>query len=301
MAGVYDQISDRRDEKIDWLGSIPFIATHVLALLVFVVPFSWAAVVFFAFSYGLRMFGITAGFHRYFAHRAYQVGRGMQFFLGFIGTCASQRGPLWWAAHHRHHHLYSDKPKDIHSPMQRGFWWSHMGWIICKRYEDTNFSLIKDFETYPEIQWLNKNHYLVSIFYAVMCFGLGVLVGSLTGNPAHNGWSFLVWGYFLSTVFVYHGTFTINSLAHVWGTKRFLVSDESRNNFVLALVTMGEGWHNNHHRFPTSVRQGLRWWEIDISHGILRSLSWLRLVKNMKRPTKVEVARAERFRVVRRS
>ncbi len=284
----------RQDEKVDWVGSTGFFAVHLAAFAVFFVAFSWWAVAFAVFSYGLRMFGITAGFHRYFAHRSYSAPRWFQFVLGLIGTCASQMGPLWWAAHHRHHHLYSDKPKDIHSPVLRGFWWSHMGWIICKRYEKTEYSMIKDFTIYPEIMWLNKYHLVVSISYATFCFAVGAVAGRLFPEAGISGLQFLVWGYFFSTVFVYHGTFTINSLSHVWGWKRFDVSDESRNNPVLALITMGEGWHNNHHRFPNSARQGLKWWEYDISHGILKILSWVGFVHSLKKPSAVDVLTAKR-------
>lgn len=284
----------RGDEKLDLVGSIAFILVHIAALGVFFMAFSWWAVAFAAFSYYIRMFGITAGFHRYFSHRAYHAPRGTQFVLGLLGTAASQQGPLWWAAHHRHHHMYSDKPKDIHSPTLRGFWWSHLGWILCKKYERTNYAMIKDFAAYPEIRWLNDNHLVVSVLYAVFCFSVGFVSGKFFPESGISGLQFLFWGYFLATVFVYHATFSINSIAHVWGTRRFDISDTSRNNFFLALLTLGEGWHNNHHRFPQAARQGLKWWEIDISHGTLRVLSWFKLVGPFKKTSPADLLTAKK-------
>ncbi len=267
-------------EKLDVPGSMAFLSVHLACLLVFFAGFSWAALGLCIFSYVIRMFGITAGFHRYFSHRSYQTSRVFQFALGVLGTCAGQKGPLWWAAHHREHHRNSDGENDIHSPVRRGFWWAHAGWILCKKYVPTNFGHIQDFAKYPELRFLNRFDLMISVLYAVAIFGLGEFLGlfmEITGFQA------LIWGYFISTVFLYHGTFTINSLAHVWGTRRFQTSDFSRNNFFLAMITLGEGWHNNHHRFPYSEKQGLAWYEIDISHWILKTLSWLRVVRHLRR------------------
>jgi len=258
------------DERVAWVKSIPFILMHL-------VPFGllWTGVrlrdlvLCFALYY-VRMFFITAGYHRYFGHRAYKTGRLMQFVLAFGGATAAQKGVLWWAGHHRHHHKYSDMPEDIHSP-KRGFWWSHMGWILCTKYEDTPFDRIKDFAKYPELRFLDRYHLLPATALAVVVYLWG-------------GTSALLAGFFLSTVLLYHGTFVINSVTHVWGRRRYVTTDTSKNSLLLALVTLGEGWHNNHHYFQASANQGFFWWEIDISYYVLKMLSWVGLVWGLKKP-----------------
>jgi stearoyl-CoA desaturase (delta-9 desaturase) len=219
----------------------------------------------------VRMFGITAGYHRYFSHRAYKTSRWFQFLLALLGTTATQKGVLWWAAHHRDHHKYSDEPKDIHSPRQRGLWWSHLGWILSSKYDRTKLERIQDFAKYPELRWLNRYHVIPPILLGVACF----LVGS---------WPLLIWGYFVSTVLLWHGTFTINSLAHVFGSRRYQTTDDSRNNWLLALLTMGEGWHNNHHHYQSTANQGFYWWEVDLSYYVLRLLSIFGIVWDLRTP-----------------
>jgi stearoyl-CoA desaturase (delta-9 desaturase) len=225
----------------------------------------------------IRVFFITAGYHRYFSHRSYHLGRVMQFIMAFGGTTTVQKGVLWWAANHRHHHRYSDQEQDVHSP-KRGFLWSHVGWILCTKYNRTNFSLIEDFAKYPELRWLNRWHIVPPILLATAVFLWG-------------GWSALWIGFFLSTVLLWHSTFTINSLAHVFGRRRFVTTDTSRNSFVLALLTMGEGWHNNHHHYPVSANQGFFWWEVDGSYYVLKILSWFRLAKGLKKPSLAVLSR----------
>jgi stearoyl-CoA desaturase (delta-9 desaturase) len=220
--------------------------------------------------YVARMFFITAVYHRYFSHRAYKMGRVMQFLMAVGGATAAQKGPLWWAAHHRHHHKYSDTQADVHSPL-KGFFWSHVGWILCTKYDATKLDAIKDFAKYPELRWLNKYYLVPPIVLAVICFLLG-------------GWSALVVGFFLSTVLVYHGTFFINSLVHVFGRRRYATSDTSRNSMLLALITLGEGWHNNHHYYQSTANQGFFWWEVDFSYYALRVLSWVGLVSDLRTP-----------------
>jgi stearoyl-CoA desaturase (delta-9 desaturase) len=231
--------------------------------------------------YLARMFFITAGYHRYFSHRAYKMGRAMQFLMAVGGTMAAQKGPLWWAAHHRHHHKYSDTLEDIHSPL-KGFWWSHVGWIMCNKYRATDLNAIKDFSKYPELRWLNRNHLVPPIMLGVACFLAG-------------GWSALVVGFFLSTVLTYHGTFFINSLTHLFGRRRYVTTDTSRNSLLLALVTLGEGWHNNHHYYQSTANQGFFWWEVDVSYYVLRFLSLLGLVHDLRTPPK-HVLDANRIR-----
>lgn len=252
---------------------IPFILMHVACAAVFFVGVSVEAVLLCVGLYVVRMFALTAGYHRYFAHRAFKTSRFFQFVLAVVGTTAVQKGPLWWAAHHRQHHKYTDQEGDIHSPVTDGFWWSHIGWVISTKYDPTDFKGIKDFARYPELRWINKYHLIPAIALAVVCFLLG-------------GWQWLVWGFVVSTVLLYHGTFSVNSLAHMWGTRRYATGDDSRNNFLIALWTGGEGWHNNHHHYMASVKQGFYWWEVDFSYYALRMMSWVRLVWDLRLPPK---------------
>jgi stearoyl-CoA desaturase (delta-9 desaturase) len=221
--------------------------------------------------YVVRMFGLTAGYHRYFSHRTYKTGRAFQFVLALLGTLAVQKGVLWWAAHHRRHHKYTDQEGDVHSPVQDGFWWSHIGWVISANYDETDWNAIKDFAAYPELRWLNKWHLVPPVTLAVLCY-------------LALGWQGLVWGFFISTVLLYHGTFAVNSFAHMYGSRRYATTDDSRNNFWIALFTGGEGWHNNHHHYMSSVRQGFFWWEIDFSYYALWVFSKLGLVWDMRQP-----------------
>jgi stearoyl-CoA desaturase (delta-9 desaturase) len=260
------------DEKLDPWASLPFFAVHALALFVFQVGFHWREALVCLGLYYLRMFAITAGYHRYFSHRAYQTNRVFQFLLAFVGSMSAQKGVLWWAAHHRHHHRASDEPEDIHSPTLKGFWWSHAGWILCHKYDETRWENIRDFARYPELVWLNTYHLVPPTLLGAGLFFWG-------------GWSMLVWGMFLSTVLLWHGTFTINSLSHVFGTRRYKSTDTSRNNFLLALLTCGEGWHNNHHFHQNTANQGWFWWEVDFTYYVLKALSWVGVVKKLRLPS----------------
>ena len=265
-------------------SSWPFHFVHVAALLVFFVPFSWSYVAVAAALYFIRMFGITGGYHRYFSHRTFRTSRAFQFVLAWLGCMSVQKGPLWWAAHHRHHHQYSDEEPDLHSPGLRGFYWSHVGWILAPDYEETQYKRIPDMAKYPELLWLNKYHLVPGIALAVVLFAIG-------------GLPLLAWGFFLSTVACWHCTFMINSLTHMFGTRRYRTTDDSRNSLILALLTMGEGWHNNHHYWQSSTRQGFFWWEIDVTYYVLRALQVVGVVWDIKEPpahvvagTKVRVA-----------
>jgi stearoyl-CoA desaturase (delta-9 desaturase) len=224
-----------------------------------------------AATYFLRMFGITGGYHRYFAHRAYKAWRPVQFALAWLGCAAMQKGPLWWASHHREHHRHSDTPDDPHSPHATSFWWSHVGWILSEEHQIAPMDSIRDWSQFPELRWLDRNHWLPGLSLAVFCW----LIGS---------WPGLVWGFFISTVLVYHATFSINSLSHLFGTRRYATDDDSRNNFLLALITLGEGWHNNHHHYQSSANQGFFWWEVDISYCVIRLLGLCGLVWDVRKP-----------------
>jgi stearoyl-CoA desaturase (Delta-9 desaturase) len=234
--------------------------------------------------YFARMFAITGAYHRYFAHRSFKTSRTFQFLLALLGTSATQKGPLWWASKHRVHHRYSDSPLDVHSPLQRGFWYAHMGWWFGPEHEETDLHGIKDFAKFPELRFLDRWYHL-GVF---SCMALAIAI---------RGWDGLLWGYAVSTCALMHATFTINSLAHVFGSQRYDTGDTSRNNFGLAILTMGEGWHNNHHHFMNSANQGFFWWEIDVTYYMLRALSWVGLVWDLKKPPGHVLDLARRSRV----
>jgi stearoyl-CoA desaturase (delta-9 desaturase) len=259
------------DERIKWVTSLPFFGVHAMALFAFVVPFKWQYLATCVGLYYFRMWALTTGYHRYFSHRTFKTGRVFQFILAFCACLCTQKGPLWWAAHHRHHHRFSDQEEDVHSPLQRGFWWSHMGWILCDRYTGTRYDSIKDFAKYPELRWLNRWYLVPPVALAVALFFIG-------------GFPLLVWGFFVSTTLLWHGTFTINSLSHVFGRRRYKTSDTSRNNWLLALITCGEGWHNNHHYHQNTANQGWFWWEFDPSFYVLRLLAVLGIVSDVRTP-----------------
>ncbi len=250
---------------------IPFALIHLLCFAAFFVTFSTALLWTCLGLFVLRMFGITAGYHRYFSHRSYKTSRLMQFFLALLANLSLMRGPITWAAHHRYHHRYSDTEKDLHSPKQGGFLWSHMGWFLSKSYDETPLVSVRDLEAFPELVWLNR-------FYFLPAYALGALLFYLGGTPL------FVWGFLISTVLTWHITFTINSLSHIFGRRRYPTPDDSRNNWFLALLTLGEGWHNNHHQYASSARQGFFWWEIDLSYYILWLMSRLGLIWDLKSP-----------------
>ncbi|GIW72773.1 MAG: hypothetical protein KatS3mg102_2315 [Planctomycetota bacterium] len=259
------------------LANLPFLGMHASVLLVIWAGISWELVAICLASYYVRMFAITAGYHRYFAHKSYKTSRVFQFLMGLLGTTALQKGPLWWAAHHRYHHRYSDTEHDIHSPTRQGFFWAHMGWVMSPAFDATEWERIRDLRSYPELRWLNRWHLVPFVCAsAIVFFAFGFEV--------------FVWGCLVSTVLLWHGTYTINSLCHMWGRRVYETGDTSRNSFLLALITLGEGWHNNHHYYPASANQGFRWYEIDISYYVLWLLEKLGLVWDLKRAPEEVVA-----------
>ncbi len=259
--------------RFGWLASVPFYFVHAAAVVgVALIGWSWKGVALAIALYYVRMFGVTAGYHRYFSHRTYRTSRAFQFVLAVLAQSSIQKGALWWAAHHRDHHKYSDTPKDPHSFRDYGFWYSHVGWILSRDTEETDLARISDMARYPELRWLNRWHLVPALALAFALYAVG---GSFA----------LVWGFFVSTTVLWHGTFTINSLSHMFGTRRYATTDDSKNNAILALVTMGEGWHNNHHYYPRSVRQGFYWWEYDITFYLLRGLEMVGLVWDLHVPS----------------
>ena len=257
------------------LSTFLFIAVHLACFAALFVHFSWWMVLALVLSYAIRMFGVTAGYHRYFSHRSYKLGRAPQFLLAFLAQTSAQKGVLWWASHHRDHHAYSDSERDVHSPRQHGFWHSHVGWILSAANAGHDEANIKDFAKFPELRFISAHHWICPWLFGILAFEVGRWTGV-------GGMSGLLWAFLLPTVLLWHGTFTINSLAHVWGSRRFETSDTSRNNWVLALLTLGEGWHNNHHAYQSSCRQGYRWWEVDFTFYALKVLSWLRMVRDIR-------------------
>jgi stearoyl-CoA desaturase (Delta-9 desaturase) len=274
-----DERDDHDHSDIVYPSALPFVLVHLACFAAFWSGISWQAVVICVVLYWVRIFAVGAGYHRYFSHRAYSTSRAFQFVLAWLSQSTAQKSVLWWASKHRHHHLHSDTEHDVHSPRQRGFLYSHVGWIFSRRHSKTDLVKVDDLARYPELMWLHKYELVPAVVLALLCLWIG-------------GWSGLIVGFFWSTVLLYHATFFINSLAHVRGRKRYVTGDDSRNNWLLALFTMGEGWHNNHHAYQSSVRQGFRWWEIDLTFYLLKALSWLRLVWDLKTPP-VNVLRNE--------
>src|SRR3954454_3883451 len=266
-------------DDILYPDAVPFILVHLACFGAIWTGVTGTAVGIAIALYLLRMFAIGAGSHRYFSHRAYSTSRVFQFILALLAQSTAQKSVLWWAAKHRHHHRHSDTEHDVHSPRHKGFLYAHLGWIFTRQHDRADLAKVADLTRYPELMWLHQHELLPAIMLAVLTFLIG-------------GWSGLVVGFCWSTVAVYHGTFCINSLAHVHGSTRYVTGDDSRNNWLLALFTMGEGWHNNHHAYQASARQGFRWWEIDATFYVLKALSWIGIVWGLKSPP-VSVIRNE--------
>lgn len=260
---------NERREHYRWFSALPFLFIHIACTAAFFVTFHWQYAGWAVALYAVRMFGITAGYHRYFSHRSYELSRVNQFLIAFLAETSCQKGVLWWAAHHRTHHIESDTANDVHSPRQRSFWWAHIGWILSSDYNDYDPRLIADFGRYPELRYLDRYHLIPPALLGIALFLLG-------------GFPLFIWGFLISTVILYHGTFCINSLAHVWGVRRFNTPDDSRNNFLLAIITLGEGWHNNHHQNKHACRQGLYWWEVDVTYYVLRALAFVGVVRKIR-------------------
>ena len=266
---------------IDWLRIMPLVLLHGACLGVLVVGVSPIALLVAVLAYAVRMFAITAFYHRYFAHKAFRTSRVCQFVFAVIGASATQRGPLWWAAHHRDHHKHADVAADPHQS-ERGFFWSHMGWFVSGENFATRQDNVPDWQQYPELRWLDRYDLLVPVLLGLFMFGLGVVLNALWPQLGTSGWQMLIWGYFVSTVLLMHATLLVNSMAHRVGHRRFQTRDRSRNNWWLALLTFGEGWHNNHHRYAGSARQGFYWWQVDLSYWTLWLMARLGLVWDLK-------------------
>ena len=273
---------DDKPEFINVFKQIVFWLVHVACIMALWTGVSWAAVAVCFALYFVRMFAITGGYHRYFSHRSYKTSRWFQFLLACLGATAAQKGPIWWASHHRHHHKHSDTPEDVHSPVVSGIYYAHVGWVLSSQFIKTKTELVKDLLKFPELRFVENLNVVFPVILAVCVFYFGVFLEHAYPGLGTNGMQMLVWGFFVSTVLLYHGTFCINSFTHLFGRKRFNTSDESRNSLLFALITLGEGWHNNHHRYQSAEAQGMYWWEIDITHYILKILSWMGLVWDLR-------------------
>ncbi len=291
-------------EKVDYQGDTnwkafirlsPFWIVHLMCLGVIWVGWSPVAVGVAVSLYFLRMFAITGFYHRYFSHKTFKAGRIMQFVMGVWGNTAVQKGPLWWAGHHRHHHRNSDQPGDSHSPSQDGFWHSHILWLGKKANVPTKFSGVKDLSKFPELRFIDRFDLFVPVAFAVCLWSLGAGLQHFFPQLGTSGMQMLIWGFFISTVALFHGTATINSLGHIIGKRRYKTGDDSTNSWILAFVTLGEGWHNNHHHFQISTRQGFYWWEVDITYYGLWFMSKLGLIYDLKPvPARIRDGRPEK-------
>jgi stearoyl-CoA desaturase (delta-9 desaturase) len=221
--------------------------------------------------------------HRYFSHRTYSTSRAFQFVLALLATTTVQQGALWWASMHRHHHRTSDQPEDFHSPLQRGFWFAHLGWVFSPRAQRMDWDGIKDFSGFPELRWLNRYFMAVQGGFAAVLIAVG-------------GMHALVWGLLVSTVLLWKCTYCINSLTHVLGHRRFPTRDSSGNSLGLALITFGEGWHNNHHYYPGSMMQGFYWWQVDATGYVIRALAAVGLVWGIRKAPPEVLAMGRRRR-----
>jgi stearoyl-CoA desaturase (delta-9 desaturase) len=268
--------------RIDWFRALPFIGMHLGCLAVWWVGVSGVAVAVAVVLYAMRMFALTAFYHRYFSHRTFHASRAVQLVFAVIGASSAQRGPLWWASKHRHHHVHADTPEDPHSPLRHGFWHSHIGWFLTRRAFATDWQRIPDLAGFPELRWLDRFDVVVPLVLCGILFATGQILHHFAPGLGTNGWQLLVWGFFISTTVLFHATVTINSLAHCFGKQPLPTRDGSRNNPWLALLTFGEGWHNNHHFYPGSARQGFLWWEVDLSYYGLRLLAMLGLVSQLR-------------------
>jgi stearoyl-CoA desaturase (delta-9 desaturase) len=269
-------------DRVDFVRVMPFVVLHLACFAVIWVGWSPVAVWTAVALYFIRMFAVTGIHHRYFSHKTYSTSRGGQFFLALWAATATQRGSLWWAYHHRHHHQHSDDPEDAHSPHVHGFLWSHIGWITSRLNFPTDYTKIKDLAKFPELVWLNRFDLCVPLVFALSLYGTGIALEHFAPGLGTTGGQMLVWGFFISTTFLFHGTACINSMAHLMGKRRFKTEDDSRNSFILTLITLGEGWHNNHHRFQSCTRNGFYWWEIDPTYYGLKMLSWTGLIWGLK-------------------
>ena len=281
-------------QRVEWFGNLPFLGAHLACLLVLWTGVSPTAAAIGAATLFTRMFGLTGGYHRYFCHRSFKTTRTFQFVLAWLGASAAQMGPLWWAGHHRSHHRHSDTAADVHPPTMKGFFFAHAGWIMSRANKPPKLEWVPDLVTFPELCWLDRNHHVAPITLGVALFAIGEWLAAVHPGLGTNGTQLVVVALFWSTTILYHVTFAVNSLGHLYGRRRYDTRDESRNLWWLALISAGEGWHNNHHRYPASERQGFYWWECDPTHYVVVLLSWLGIVWDVRGPAPAVLAEGRR-------
>ena len=278
-----DRSSDVSAQKVDWLRVLPFLVLHVACIAVIWTGWSPVAVWTAVGLYLIRMLAVTAFYHRYFSHRAYKTSRFWQCVFAILATSSAQKGPLWWAANHRHHHRFADQPQDIHSPVHHGFLWSHVLWILSPNHLATNKKLVRSWLVFPELVFLNRFSILPPFGLLGLLWIFGEILRIYLPLSGTSGIQMVIWGFCISTVALFHATATINSLDHMVGRRRYDTPDQSRNNWLLALITLGEGWHNNHHHYPIAARNGFFWWEYDVTYYFLKLLDWLGIVWDVNR------------------
>ncbi len=260
-----------------WGTTLFMVVIHLLAVVA-LLPRFWsgpAVVVLLVLYWLTACIGVTLGYHRLLAHRAFAVPRWLEALIATCGTLSCQHGPIDWVGLHRHHHLHSDDPADHHNS-HLGFWWSHVGWMLRDVPAQHNVrQLTPELQEVPYYRWLNRNFLLLQLPLAVVLFLLGRSLGV-------GGWALVLWGIPLRLVLVYHVTWFVNSATHRWGYVSYATSDNSRNNWWVAVLTFGEGWHNNHHAYPSSARIGFRWWELDITWWHIRVLQFVGLARQLR-------------------
>ncbi len=266
------------------LSLAPLISVH---LALFAIPFVSVTIVSMIILFVMTRIsglGITVGFHRYLSHHAFKTSRVFQFLMAVAGCTALQKGPLWWVIHHREHHKHSDTEQDVHSPVVDGFWYGHCGWLFARDLMKPDHASVKDLMKYPELYWLDRFWMIPGLLAAIACYLI-------------DGTSGLIYGYCLSTVLIFQVTFAVNSVGHRWGPQRYATGEGSRNNWLLGYLAMGDGWHNNHHRAPTSARHGFAWYELDLSYAMIRLLRRCRIVWDVRQPPANVNAAAPRNRL----
>lgn len=278
-----DPIQRYDEHENNWTNIIAFGLFHLGAIAALFV-FTWPALAIALFLYWMCTgLGISMGYHRLHTHRSYQVPVALEYFFAVCGTLTLEGGPIFWVSTHRIHHQKSDLPGDPHSPRDGG-WWAHMGWLLVGKSKHSDTRLMAQYA--PDLTrdrfyvWLDRYHWVPLIVMGVVLFGMG-------GVP------FVLWGIFLRVVIGLHVTWMVNSVTHMWGSRRFNTRDDSRNNWWLALISSGEGWHNNHHAHPTSARHGLAWYEFDLSWIQIQILQYFGIAKSV-RVAKVNSAHSER-------
>jgi stearoyl-CoA desaturase (Delta-9 desaturase) len=259
------------------LSLAPLLTVHLALLAIPFIEWSWWYVVWIVVLTRVIGLGVTVGLHRYFSHRSFKTPRWCQFLLAAAGCSALQKGPLWWAIHHRLHHRHSDDLGDPHSPVMDGFLYGHMGWLFARDLMHPDEKIVHDLTKYPELVWLDRFWMLPGLLLAAACFALG-------------GWGGLVYGYCLSVVLIFQITFAVNSFGHLFGPQRFDTGEGSRNNMLLGYLAMGDGWHNNHHRAPYSARHGFAWYELDMSFMFIRLMRLVGLAWDVKVPSRALMA-----------